>query len=195
MILNGDLVFDNQKWLKLHEEGTEACSNKRYPQAEVIFAQALKLVQDEIAQKNKARLLEQQEGTEQNDETVDLEKSLEKDIKEKLAFSLNNLAVAYQLQGKYGLALNQYIASTEIYRRLRGEESVDFATSLHNLAIVYAAKGEFDQAENLFKRSLELKEKLLGMTHPDLKAIRTNMAKMLRNAGKMDEAQKIANKA
>ncbi len=99
------------------------------------------------------------------------------------------------MQGKYGLALNQYVESAEIYRRLRGETSLEFATSLHNLAIVYSAKEEFEQAEALFKRSLEIKEKLLDVTHPDLQAIKVNMAQMFKNAGKADEAEKVLRKA
>jgi tetratricopeptide (TPR) repeat protein len=105
------------------------------------------------------------------------------------------LAVSYQLQGKYGFALNQYVESTEIYRKLRGEKSLDFATSLHNLAIVYSARQEYDQAEDLFRRSLEIKKDLLDDTHPDLQALKANMAQMLRKAGKIIEAEKVLRKA
>lgn len=176
-------MFDQAQWLKLQEAGVKSCSDKRYPQAEIIFADSLKLVRSALAEHKAAA---KQEETSM---------AVEHDLQEKLAYSINNLAVAYQFQGKYGLALNQYIESTEIYRKLRGEKSLEFATSLHNLAIVYSAKEEYDQAETLFKRSLEIKEKLLDVTHPDLQALKVNMAQMLRNAGKVDEANKVLRKA
>ena len=174
-------MLDLKEWLKLQEEGIQCCTDKHYPRAEVIFAQTLKLVQEAIAQYK-------EEAKQEEKPTIN------KDLQERLAYSLNNLAVSYQLQGKYGLALNQYIESTEIYRKLRGEQSLDFATSLHNLAIVYSARQEYDQAESLFKRSLEIKESLLATTHPDLQALKANMAQMLTKAGKIIEAEKLLRK-
>jgi len=175
-------MLDISQWSKLQDEGIQSCAEKRYPQAEIIFDKAVKLVREAIVQT--------QEHTEEEGISV-----VTKELKEKLANSLNNLAVSYQLQGKYGLALNQYVESTEIYRKIHGEKSLDFASSLHNLAIVYSARGEYDQAEQLFKRSLEIKKSVLDSTHPDLQALKINMAQMLRKAGKIVEAEKVLGKA
>ncbi len=160
-------MIDLKDWLKLQEDGLEACSNKRYVQAEEAFLEALKLLQEQ----------EKELG-------VDADLAIRQSIKEKHALSLNNLAATYQLQGKYGLALNEYIKSTDIYRKIRGENSLDFATSLHNLGMVYAAKKDFQQAEALFRRTLEIKEKLLSATHPDLQAIKENLERVLTQSGK-----------
>jgi len=175
-------MFDINEWSKLQNEGVQLCTDKKYPQAEIIFAKALKIVQEGIAQdKEQAK----QAGLYE----------INKDLQDRLAYSLNNLAVSYQLQGKYGLALNQYVESSEIYRKLRGERSLDFATSLHNLAIVYSAREEYEQAEELFRRSFDIKKDLVDDTHPDLQALKANMAQMLRKAGKIIEAEKILHKA
>jgi tetratricopeptide (TPR) repeat protein len=230
-------MLNLKEWLRLQKEGIQSCTDKRYPQAEVTFATALKLVQEAIAQNKAAAkqagtstvsssaftketaeepqesqakpapaaVLASKERQADNisslgelQEPPELHaakgKTIDQDLQERLAYSLNNLAVSYQLQGKYGLALNQYIESTEIYRKLRGEHSLDFATSLHNLAIVYSAKKEYDQAETLFKRSLEIKEALLEDTNPDLQILKVNMAQMLRKAGKLIEAEKVLHK-
>jgi len=171
-------MIDLKDWLKLQEEGLDACANKKYPQAEVSFIEALKILQEQ-----------QKEIDAEADGTV------QKNIKEKLALSLNNLAAVYQLQGKYGLALNEYIKSTEIYRKLRGENSSEFATSLHNLAMVYAAKQEFQLAESLFRRSLAIKERLFSDTNPELQEVKDNLAQVLNNVGKTEEAKKLRGKA
>ena len=129
-------MIDLKDWLKLQEDGLKACSNKKYVQAETAFVESLKVLQEQ----------EKEIG-------ADIDLTIKQGIKEKLALSFNNLAAIYQLQGKYSLALNEYIKSSDIYRRIRGEESLDFATSLHNLGMVYAAKQDFPQAEALFRRS------------------------------------------
>mgnify|MGYP000255261393 FL=1 len=171
-------MIDLKDWLSLEEDGLKACSNRRYVQAETAFVEALKLLEDK----------EKELGS-------DTDPAIKQSIKEKVALSLNNLAATYQLQGKYGLALNEYIKSSEIYRKIRGENSLDFATSLHNLGMVYAAKHEYQQAEALFRRSLAIKENLLTATHPDLEAVKANLAKVLKSVGKTEEAQKLTSKS
>lgn len=163
-------MIDLKEWLKLQEDGLKACSNKKYVQAETAFIEALKILQD-------------QEKELCTDTGANIDAAIKQSIKEKLALSLNNLGATYQLQGKYGLALNEYIKSTEIYRKIRGENSLDFATSLHNLGMVYAAKQDFQQAEALFRRSLTIKEGILSDTHPELQAIKDNPAKVLSLSG------------
>jgi tetratricopeptide (TPR) repeat protein len=159
-------MIDLKDWLKLQEDGLKACSNKKYVQAETAFIEAL-------------RILKEQE----KEVSPDTDEAIKHGIKEKMALSLNNLAAVYQLQGKYGLALNEYIKSTDIYRKIRGENSLDFATSLHNLGMVYAAKQDFQQAEALFRRSLAIKENILSATNPELKAIKENLDKVLSMSG------------
>ncbi len=159
-------MIDLKDWLKLQEDGLKACSNKRYVQAETAFIESLKILQEQ-----------------EKELSADTDIEIQQGIKEKLALSLNNLAAIYQLQGKYSFALNEYIKATDIYRKIRGENSLDFATSLHNLGMVYAAKQDFQQAEALFRRSLKIKEGLLRATHPELQAIKENLAKVMKMSG------------
>lgn len=159
-------MIDLKDWLKLEEEGLQACANKKYVRAETAFLEAVKILEEQ--EKNLA---------------LDTDPSIKQNMKTKMALSLNNLGATYQLQGKYGLALNEYIKSTEIYRKLHGENSMEFATSLHNLGMVCAAKQDFQQAEALFRRSLSIKETLLSATHPELQAIKANLTKVLTLSG------------
>ncbi len=170
-------MIDLKDWLKLQEEGLQACANKKYVEAESRFTEALKTLE------------EQQKEFDTN---ADADLEIKQKLKEKMALSLNNLAATYQLQGKYGLALNEYIKSTEIYRKSRGENSLEFATSLHNLGMVYAAKLDYVQAESLFRRSLSIKERLLSATNPELQAVKANLAKVLKNVGKTEEAEQLS---
>ncbi len=160
------IMIDLKDWLKLQEDGLKACANKRYVQAEQAFIEALNLLEEQVKGLG-----------------IDTDPAIRQGIKEKHALSLNNLAAIYQLQGKYGLALDEYIKSTEIYRKIRGENSLEFATSLHNLGMVYAARKDFKQAEALFRRSLTIKERLLSSTHPDLQALKENLERVLTESG------------
>ena len=169
-------MIDLKDWLKLQEDGLQACANKKYVVAETAFLEALKILQ------------EQEKEIEAN---PDCDLAIKKRVKEKLALSLNNLAATYQLQGKYGLALNEYIKSGDIYRKIRGENSLEFASSLHNLGMVYAAKLDYSQAESLFRRSLSIKERLLSATNPELQTVKDNLAKVLTSVGKTEEAEKL----
>jgi tetratricopeptide (TPR) repeat protein len=170
-------MIDLKDWLKLQEEGLEACGKKKYPLAEIAFTEALKILQEQ-----------------QKEIDAEGDLAIQKGVKEKLALSLNNLAATYQMQGKYGLALNEYIKSSEIYRKIRGENSLEFASSLHNLGMVYAAKQEFQQAESLFRRSLSIKERLLRTTHPELQAVKENLVQILKKTGKTEEAEELSTK-
>ncbi len=68
-------MFDQAEWQKLQDEGIQSCSDKRYPQAEVIFAKSLKLVQDALVEHKAAA---KQEET----NTVDIK--VDHDLQEKL---------------------------------------------------------------------------------------------------------------
>ncbi len=161
-------IFEEKEWLDLQKEGISACEKRRFPQAEVAFAKALKLIQDNHTTDS---------GVAEHEKHPD-------QLDEKLACSLNNLASACQAQGKYSLAQDYFLQAMELHKKLSGEESLGYVASLHNLAMVYGAKKDFKKAEELFRQALAIKEKLLGPEHPELKIIQDNLARLLAMAGK-----------
>src|SRR5215813_7612663 len=67
------------------------------------------------------------------------------------AASLNNLALLYVLQGKYGEAEPLYKRALAIRERRLGADHPDTATSLHNLAELYRSQGKYEEAEPLYR--------------------------------------------
>ena len=90
------------------------------------------------------------------------------------AMSLNNLAMLYQIQGKYLEAEPLLRRALEIYEQQLGADHPDTAMSLNNLAMLYQTQGKYLEAEPLLRRALEIYEQVLGANHPDTQVIRGN---------------------
>ena len=81
--------------------------------------------------------------------------------------SLNNLALLYRSQGKYGDAEPLYVRALAICEQHLGPQHPDTAPSLNNLAALYNHQGKYAQAEPLFQRAFTIREQVLGNSHPD----------------------------
>src|SRR5215468_3342090 len=75
---------------------------------------------------------------------------------QRLATSLNSLAVLYHVQGKYAEAEPLYQRALRMREKALGPHHRDVATSLNNLALLYYAQGKYVEAEPLFKRALAI---------------------------------------
>jgi tetratricopeptide (TPR) repeat protein len=163
-------------WRSLVEEGNEAYSKKRYTEAELKFAAALRMA--ETAAQDFAGL-----DAEAKDE-----------VQQNLAKSLNNMAALYHTQGKYKMAEDLYNRCLDLKIKLFGEDHLDVALVLHNLAAVHSAKARWSLAEPLYKRALEIRERVLGAEHPDLAGVLSNYALMLRKSKRDQEAEQFENR-
>ncbi len=166
---------DVSEWQALVEAGNAAYAVRKYTEAELKFAAAL-------------RIAEKWSNDAKNDEA---NKDAVTEVSERLAKSLNNMAALYHTQGKYKMAEDLYDRCLEIKKRIYGEEHPEVALNLHNLAAVYSAKGRWEQAEAHYKQALALREKSLGESHPDLVPILSNYALMLRRSKRDDDAAAI----
>jgi tetratricopeptide (TPR) repeat protein len=81
---------------------------------------------------------------------------------------LNNLALVYERQGKYGEAEGLYQRALAIREKALGRDHPDVAQTLHNLANVYLSQGKYGEAEGLYQRALAIREKALGRDHLEL---------------------------
>ncbi|MBE9004642.1 tetratricopeptide repeat-containing protein [Fortiea sp. LEGE XX443] len=117
---------------------------------------------------------EQELGIKYLSKAVELQQQL--GLEKDLALSLNNLALLYQLQGRYSEAEPLYIQSLGLWRKLLGEEHPDIATSLNNLALLYELQGRYYEAEPLYIEALAMSRKLLGEDSPDVASSLNNLA-------------------
>jgi tetratricopeptide (TPR) repeat protein len=164
-----------EDWQNLVSDGNQAYEQRRYMEAELKFAAALRMAEKET----------------HSDEfqTLDIEKRNE--INSRLAKSLNNMAALYHTQGKYSMAEELYKRCLEIKQTVYGEEHMEVAISWHNLAVLYSARRKYDLAEPLYQKSLALKESLIGVDNPELLPQLNNYALLLKRMNKDEEARAI----
>jgi len=163
------------EWQTLVEEGNDAYAKKRYSEAELKFAAALRLAEKWSAPEHLGSLdaAQQDEG------------------RERLAKSLNNMAALYHTQSKYTMAEDLYNRCLDLKIKLYGDEHPEVAINLHNLAAVHSAKRRWAMAEPLYKRALEIREHTLGVSHADLVPVLNNYALMLRRTNRNEEAEQL----
>ncbi len=167
------------EWQGIVQEGNDAYSHRRYTEAELKFAAALRIAE-------KAALPEELDKVEASEHA---------EVNSRLAKSLNNMAALYHTQGKYSMAEDLYKRCLELKQRIYGDEHIEVAINLHNLAVLYSAKRRFEQAEPLYKQSLQLRERLLGAEHPDLVTLLNNYSLCLKRLERADQAKQMEERA
>lgn len=85
-----------------------------------------------------------------------------------IAYTLNNLARAYEGLKKWQNAEELYLKSLEMREKLLGPTHPDVATPLNNLGLLYAHRRRLPEAERFLLRALEIREQVLPANHPDL---------------------------
>ncbi len=162
-------------WQQAMNEGNEAYEGRKYMEAELKFAAALRMVEKES-----------------HGEAFDnADESHRFDIRARMARSLNNMAALYHTQGMYAMAEEHYERGLELKKSLFGAEHMEVAVVLHNLAVMYSAKRRFEKAEELYTRSLAIKESVLGENSVELVPQLKNIALLLRRVKREDEADQI----
>jgi CHAT domain-containing protein/Tfp pilus assembly protein PilF len=111
------------------------------------------------------------------------------------ALSLNNLALLYASQGKYGEAEPLYKRALVINEKALGKDHPDTALSLNNLAELYRRGGEYVEAEPLIKRAIAIRQKSLGKDHPDTAESLNSLALLYYSQGKYGEAEPLYQRA
>jgi CHAT domain-containing protein/Tfp pilus assembly protein PilF len=107
------------------------------------------------------------------------------------AFSLNNLAFLYFIQGAYAKAEPLYLRALAIREKALGPDHPDTATSLNNLAGLYHSQGAYAKAEPLYLRSLAIWEKALGADNPDTATSLNNLAELYSSQGAYAKAEPL----
>jgi len=168
-----------EDWQNLVNDGNQAYGQRRYMEAELKFAAALRMAEKET----------------HGEEFQALEIEKRNEINSRLAKSLNNMAALYHTQGKYSMAEELYKRCLDIKQELHGEEHMEVAISWHNLAVLYSARRKYDLAEPLYQKSLALKERLIGADNPELVPQLNNYALLLKRMHKDEEALAVQERA
>ena len=92
---------------------------------------------------------------------------------------LNNLAIMYELMGRYADAEPLFVESLAILKKQLGDEHPNVATSLNNLAGLYRSQGRYADAEPLYVESLAIRKMQLGDEHPNTVVVKRNYKRYL----------------
>jgi len=176
--LEADVSHD--EWQSLINEANQLYEDKRYAQAELLFAAALRLA-EKLVSKESLSAPDQKGGADEREK-----------LRLRLAKSMNNMAALYHTQGKYTMAEDLWQKCMSLKTELYGDKHVEIAVNLHNLAVVSSARRQFEKAEAYYKQALEMRELLLGMNDKELIPILQNYALLLQKLKRESEAKQIA---
>lgn len=147
-------------WHALIGKANTLHQQRRYPEAESVYKEALKVAEDTF-------------GSDHSN----------------VAISLNSLAELYISKGNYSEIESLYKRALDIVEKALGPDHPDVAISLMNLAELYYNQGRYTEAEPLYKRSLEILEEVLGPDHPEVVTMLEHMAALYKMIAKEDEAE------
>ena len=106
-----------------------------------------------------------------------------------IAFSLNNLAGLYLIQGKLDKAEPLFQQALAIFReQSKQDNNLYIANSLNNLAATYESQGKLDEAESLYKQALAIFQQQLGNNHPNVAVSFNNLAALSESQGNINRA-------
>ena len=106
-----------------------------------------------------------------------------------VAQALNNLAIVYQSQGKYGEAEALHKRALAIRERALGATHPEVAQTFNNLANVYKEQGKYVEALGLYKRSLKIREQAFGANHLTVADTLNDLAIVYYSQGNFGEAE------
>ena len=112
-----------------------------------------------------------------------------------MAVIYNELALAYEGQGRYKEAEDLYEKALSINENVLEKKHPSTAISYNNLAGVYVKQGKYREAEELFEKALRISKEILGEEHPSTAASYNNLAGVYKRQGRYKEAEELYGKA
>ncbi|HQR08357.1 MAG TPA: serine/threonine-protein kinase [Gemmatales bacterium] len=99
-----------------------------------------------------------------------------------------NLAIAYQVQGKFEQAVQLHQEILKLLKAKPGQQADGIIICMNNLAECYRAMGKLDLAIPLMEETLKLMKATYGTDAPEIIIFMNNQAVAYRDAGKLDLA-------
>uniref|UniRef100_A0A7R9WPL8 Kinesin light chain n=1 Tax=Craspedostauros australis TaxID=1486917 RepID=A0A7R9WPL8_9STRA len=87
-----------------------------------------------------------------------------------VSFTLYNLALCFQLQGRYDDAINCYRETLRIEKAVLGENHKDVSMTMYKLGEVYQLKEDLSEALQYFEAALEIERSTIGRDDPAVMA-------------------------
>jgi len=112
-----------------------------------------------------------------------------------VATALRELAGVYGELGRYAEAETLYERALRICESTLGAEHPRVATVLQGLAQLFNELGRYAEAETLYERALRIRERLLGMDHPQVATVLNNLAVTYCTQGKIAEGEPLLQRA
>jgi CHAT domain-containing protein len=112
-----------------------------------------------------------------------------------VAHTLDNLANAFEAQGRYPEAEDLFKRSLPIKERLYGNSHSSVADTLHNLSRVYVSRGRYQDAEGLLKRALSIRNRTPGGNDPQLAITLESLGLVYDAEGRYGEAEGLLKQA
>ena len=110
-------------------------------------------------------------------------------------FTLDNLAMELQVQGKFDEAGPLYREALEVRRETLGNRHPDTLGTMSNLASLLYAKGDLATAELLHRETLEVERETLTNRHPSLLTTMNNLSLVLADKGDLAAAEPLCREA
>lgn len=109
-------------------------------------------------------------------------------LDERLAITLNNLALCYCVQGKHDKSDPLYQRALFIDEGARSENVLALADDLHNIATHYRKQGMHELAEPLYRKALKIWEEKLGEQSEEMGRGQSSLGVLLCEMGKCEAA-------
>ncbi|HEY3403987.1 MAG TPA: CHAT domain-containing tetratricopeptide repeat protein [Ohtaekwangia sp.] len=106
-----------------------------------------------------------------------------------------NLAVLYQLAGKYPEAEKTYAAIKKVFENRGQTNNPEYASLLNQISLLYMQMGKMDQVEPNLKKALEIYKKKTTEESPAYAKAMNDLGTFYRVQGKFPEAEKSLTKA
>ncbi|QRV95649.1 kinesin light chain [Ceratobasidium sp. AG-Ba] len=104
---------------------------------------------------------------------------------------MNNLAFAYQQQGRYQESVNLQEQVVEIRKRVSGHEHRETLIATQNLAITYYHLGRYTDAQSLHQHILHTSTRVHGHDHPDTLLSMHDLAVTYQAQGRCGQAEAL----
>ena len=105
--------------------------------------------------------------------------------------SVNNLAVLYESQGRYGEAEPSTVGRSKGASACSAPSIPRRSAASTTLRRLYKSQGRYGEAEPLYRRALEVSERVLGPDHPDTLISVNNLASLYDAQGRYREAEPL----
>lgn len=116
-------------------------------------------------------------------------------LDERLAITLNNLALCYCAQGRHDKSDPLYQKALSIDESAGSENALGLAEDFHSIATHYRKQGFYERAEPLYRKALKIWEERLGAQSAEVARCLDGLGVLLCEKGKCDAAIDVFKKS